>query len=70
MDQHTFDMKTADPSIGLNACNTIYNFYAIDEAGKYNPEGHFTIKRSTTEPLSGMVLAPQGIYLFLKEKSL
>jgi hypothetical protein len=54
------DIQTKDPSVGLDSCNTIYNFYAVDEKGIYIPNGQFTIQRSSESPFSGMVLAPQG----------
>ncbi|KAG2200441.1 hypothetical protein INT47_011421 [Mucor saturninus] len=59
-DGQTFDIQTKNPSIKINACNTIYNFYAVDKQGRYEPEGNFTLKRSTEKPLSGMILAPQA----------
>ncbi|CEP11884.1 hypothetical protein [Parasitella parasitica] len=60
MDGETLEIKTRNPSAGLNACNTIYNFYAVNHQGVYIPNGKFTLKRSSHESLSGMVLAPQA----------
>ncbi|EPB84391.1 hypothetical protein HMPREF1544_08828 [Mucor circinelloides 1006PhL] len=60
LDGETFDIKTRNPSAGLNACNTIYNFYAVNPQGVYIPSGKFTLKRSSHESLAGMVLAPQA----------
>lgn len=56
----TFDIQTKNPSIKINACNTIYNFYAVNNQGHYEPNGNFTLKRNTEKPLNGMILAPQG----------
>lgn len=64
IDGETFDVSTRNPSAGLNSCNTIYNFYAVNKEGVYIPEGKFTLKRSSHESLSGMVLAPQGNVLW------
>jgi hypothetical protein len=60
MDGQTFDIQTKNPSEGLNACNTIYNFYAVNQEGKYEPKGKFRLKRSSETSLKGMILAPQG----------
>lgn len=58
----TFDIQTKNPSAGINACNSIYNFYAVNKQGRYEPEGKFTLKRNSEKPFRGMVLAPQGKY--------
>ncbi|KAF1795989.1 hypothetical protein FB192DRAFT_1348275 [Mucor lusitanicus] len=60
LDGETFDIKTRNPSAGLNACNTVFNFYAVNLQGVYVPNGRFTLKRSSHESLAGMVLAPQA----------
>lgn len=46
-------------SEGLNACSTIYNFYTVNQEGKYEPRGKFNLERSSNTVLSGMILAPQ-----------
>ncbi|GAN09996.1 hypothetical protein MAM1_0311d09530 [Mucor ambiguus] len=60
LDGETFDIKTRNPSAGLNACNTVFNFYAVNLQGIYVPNGKFTLRRSSHESLAGMVLAPQA----------
>lgn len=60
MEGEIFDIQTKNPSIGLSACNTIYNFYAVNRDGKFEANGKFSIKRSSEDSLSGMILAPQG----------
>ncbi|KAL9536959.1 hypothetical protein MBANPS3_012214 [Mucor bainieri] len=60
LEGETFDIKTRNPSAGLNACNTLFNFYAVNTQGIYVPNGKFTLKRSSHESLAGMVLAPQA----------
>lgn len=62
MEGETFDIQTKNPSAGLNACNTIYNFYAVNRNGKFETNGKFNIKRSSEDSLNGMILAPQGTY--------
>ncbi|KAI8365728.1 hypothetical protein BD560DRAFT_401517 [Blakeslea trispora] len=61
-DGQAIDISTDNPSAGLNACNTVYHFYAVDQEGRYASTGNFTVRRSSKYPLSGMILAPQGIY--------
>lgn len=56
----TIDIRTPTPSANLNACSTIYNFYAVNREGTYAPEGKFTLTRNSRNPLAGMVIAPQG----------
>ncbi|KAI9261008.1 hypothetical protein EDC94DRAFT_610544 [Helicostylum pulchrum] len=60
LEGETFDIQTKNPSIGLNACNTIYNFYAVNRSGKFEANGKFRIKRSSEDSLNGMILAPQA----------
>jgi hypothetical protein len=66
MDGQTFDIQTKNPSVGINACNTIYNVYAVNKQGRYEPEGKFTLKRNSEKSLDGMVLAPQGNKVAMK----
>ncbi|RCH96636.1 hypothetical protein CU098_001132, partial [Rhizopus stolonifer] len=54
------DIKTINPSAGLNACNTVYHFYAVDQQGRYMSNGKFVIQRHSKHPFSGMMLAPQA----------
>jgi hypothetical protein len=61
MDGETIEIRTMTPSADLNACNTIYNFYAVDEQGVYTSEGKFTLTRNSKNSLAGMIIAPQGI---------
>ncbi|GAA5815984.1 hypothetical protein MFLAVUS_009503 [Mucor flavus] len=60
MEGEIFDIQTKNPSVGLNACNTIYNFYAVNRNGKFEANGKFSIKRSSENSLNGMILAPQA----------
>ncbi|KAI7883291.1 hypothetical protein K492DRAFT_185236 [Lichtheimia hyalospora FSU 10163] len=56
----TITLGSNAPTQGFNSCNTIYNFYAVDENGDYDPDGEFTINRETGSQLEGLVIAPQA----------
>ncbi|KAI8139396.1 hypothetical protein BJV82DRAFT_251015 [Fennellomyces sp. T-0311] len=56
----TITLSTANPSLGFYSCNTIYNFYPVDNDGSYNPNATFTIDRVTLGFVEGLVLAPHA----------
>ncbi|KAK4510276.1 Transketolase [Mucor velutinosus] len=56
----TITIDTNNPSAGLNAGNSTYKFYPVDESGNIMPEGTFMLHRKTGGQLQGLVLAPRG----------
>ncbi|OBZ85959.1 hypothetical protein A0J61_05994 [Choanephora cucurbitarum] len=60
VDGQTVNIMTDNPSAGLNACNTVYHFYAVDQKGQFARKGQFVIRRNSKYPFSGMILAPQA----------
>ncbi|KAG1100098.1 hypothetical protein G6F42_017723 [Rhizopus arrhizus] len=47
------------PSLGMNVCNTVLNFYPSDNVGSYK-SGSFVLDRSTGGQLGGFMLLPEG----------
>ncbi|KAL7328688.1 hypothetical protein PS15p_206918 [Mucor circinelloides] len=47
------------PSLGMNVCNTVLNFYPSDDVGSYK-RGSFVLDRSTGGQLGGFMLLPEG----------
>ncbi|CEP06988.1 hypothetical protein [Parasitella parasitica] len=56
----TIEIDTNNPTLGFNPCKLIYNFYPVDEAGQYVPDGEFTLIRRTSNQFGGFTLAPRG----------
>lgn len=54
----TITLRTNAPTHGFNSCNTIYNFYPVDENGNFDPDGEITIHRETGSQFEGLVIAP------------
>jgi len=50
------------PSLGMNVCNTVLNFYPSDNVGSYK-SGSFVLDRSTGGQLGGFMLLPEGMYI-------
>ncbi|KAL7335318.1 hypothetical protein PS15p_200810 [Mucor circinelloides] len=56
----TIEFDGNNPTLGFNPCKLIYNFYPVDDAGQYVPDGEFTLIRRTANQLGGFTLAPRG----------
>lgn len=57
---NSITLSTFSPSQGFRSCSTIFNFYPVFANGTYDPDGSFSIVRSTGGPVSGLILAPKG----------
>ncbi|KAL9546583.1 hypothetical protein MBANPS3_006590 [Mucor bainieri] len=56
----TIEIDGNNPTLGFNPCRLIYNFYPVDDAGQYLPDGEFTLIRRTANQFGGLTLAPRG----------
>ncbi|CAO0790500.1 unnamed protein product [Mucor circinelloides] len=56
----TIELDGNNPTLGFNPCKLIYNFYPVDDAGQYVPDGEFTLIRRTANQFGGFTLAPRG----------
>ncbi|EPB88519.1 hypothetical protein HMPREF1544_04632 [Mucor circinelloides 1006PhL] len=55
----TITIQGNQPSLGMNVCNTVLNFYPSDNVGFYQ-SGPFQVDRSTGGQLGGFMLLPEG----------
>ncbi|KAL9541298.1 hypothetical protein MBANPS3_009195 [Mucor bainieri] len=58
----TFTLSTLDVNKGISPCQSIFNFYAVDQAGMpvSDPNASFTLVRSPGVTIAGTILAPQA----------
>ncbi|OAD70012.1 hypothetical protein PHYBLDRAFT_172027 [Phycomyces blakesleeanus NRRL 1555(-)] len=54
----TFRLSRNIPTIGLDPCRTLFNFYPVKDDGSYDAVGTFTLVRETGGPFGGLTLAP------------
>ncbi|KAK4518528.1 uncharacterized protein ATC70_008746 [Mucor velutinosus] len=55
----TIAVQGNQPSLGMNVCNTVLNFYPSDNVGSY-ASGTFQLDRATGGQLGGFILLPEG----------